>query len=163
MRWKTSQGLFCAAGDEGGREVSPFPGEAFNLAEVFGEEFEVALATGHEEADVVAEGRHLATGAEDLLNSAKALLLEVEVERWPREATDDAIDVFDALFGADLLEVGHVAFDDVELGITTFPGGAKDGVAFDGKEAGAGAEAWEDGFSEGSRTGAEFDDYLSVN
>jgi len=132
------------------------------VAEVFGEEFEVALATRHEEADVIAEGCHLATGAEDLLDSAKALLLEVEVERRPGEATDDAIHVFDALAGADLFEVGDVAFYDVELGIATFPSGAEDGVAFDGKEAGAGAEAREDGLGEGAGSGAKLDDYFGV-
>ena len=132
------------------------------MAEVLGKEFEVALATGHEEADVIAEGCHLPTGAEDILNSAKPLLLEVEVERRPREATDDAIHVFDTLVGADLFEVGDVAFYDVELGIAAFPGSAECGVAFNGEEAGAGAEAREDGFGEGTGAGAKFDNYFGV-
>ena len=132
------------------------------MAEVLVEEFEVALVAGHEETNVVAEGGHLAAGAEDLLDSAETLLLEVEVKRGPGKAADDAVDVCDALVGADLLEVGYVAFDDVELGIATFPGGAEGGVAFDGEEAGAGAEAREDGFGEGTGTGAEFDDNVGV-
>lgn len=156
------QELFRAAGDKGGGQVSPFPGEAFDLAEVAVEEFEVALAAGHEEADVVAEGGHLAAGAEDALDSAEALLLEVKVEGRPREAAYDAVDVFDALFGTNLFEVGDVAFYDVELRITTFPGGAEGGVAFDGEEAGAGAKAGEDGFGESTGAGAEFDDHLGI-
>ncbi len=111
---------------------------------------------------MIAEGGHLAAGAEDLLDSAETLLLEVEVKRGPGKAADDAVDVCDALVGADLFQIGDVAFDDVELGIATFPGGAEGGVAFDGEEAGAGAEAREDGFSEGAGAGAEFDDNVGV-
>lgn len=48
------------------------------------------------------------------------------------------------------------------MGIATFPGGAECGVAFDGEEAGAGAEARQDGFGEGTRAGAEFDDNVGV-
>ena len=104
----------------------------------------------------------MTAGDEELLDSAKTLLLEVEVKRGPGKAADDAVDVCDALVGADLLEVGYVAFDDVELGIATFPGGAECGVAFDGEEAGAEAEARQDGFGEGTRAGAEFDDNVGV-
>ncbi len=80
MCGRGSQELFCAARDEGRGEVAPFPGEAFDAAEVFSQEFEVALAAGHEEADVVTEGCHLSTGAEDFLDAGEALLLEVKVE-----------------------------------------------------------------------------------
>lgn len=132
------------------------------MAEVLVEEFEVALVAGHEETNVVAEGGHLAAGAEDLLDSAETLLLEVKVERGPGKTAHDAVDVLDALVGADLFEVGDSAFNKVALGVATFPGGAEGRVAFDREETGAGTEARQDGFGEGTRAGAEFDDNVGV-
>ncbi len=162
MPGRTRQELFCAARDEGRGNVAPFPGEAFDAAEVFGQQLEVALATGHEEADVVTEGCHLPAGAEDFLDAREALLLELKAEGRPGKAADNAVNVFDSLLGADLLQVGDVAFDDVELGVTPFPGGAQSRIALDGEEAGAGAKTGEDGFRKSTGAGAELDDDFGV-
>ena len=66
------------------------------------------------------------------------------------------------MLGADLLQVGDVAFDDVELGVTAFPGGTQSRIAFDGEEAGAGAKTGEDGFRKSTGAGAELDDDFGV-
>lgn len=122
------------------------------------EEFVVALVAGHEEAEVVAEGGHLAAGAEDLMNTGEAELLEFGVEGGPGESADDAVDGVDALVGADLGEIGDGAFDDGVAGIAMPPGGAEGGVAFDSEEPGMRVHAGKDGFGEGTGAGSEFDD-----
>ncbi len=66
------------------------------------------------------------------------------------------------MLGADLLQVGDVAFDDVEFGVAAFPGGTQSRIAFDGEEAGTWAEAWQDGFRESTGAGAKFDDDLGA-